>query len=62
MGKELIDYPNNLHHRQQPAQPPNTGKRLPKEALTLVGEHSGVSRTSELCGARPLDDSSRHKY
>ena len=28
--------------------------------LTLVGEHSGMSRTTELCGARPLDDSSRH--
>ena len=26
MGKELIDYPNTVHHRQQRPQPPDTRK------------------------------------
>ena len=44
MGKELIDYPNTVHHRQQHRNPYRKTPRR-SERSTLVGEHSGVSRT-----------------
>ena len=55
MGKELIDYPNNLHHSQQRCQPSDTRRGRPEHRTT---SSSGASHVGGLQWTIPITDGS----